>query len=169
MISNQGAQPSWRMAEHVSRETAIRLRSAGLRWTPALGDWVAARDGQWEGVGLVYTAWMTGGLADAVRPLALHIALEGSGLPRLVMAADCVWLATVGNLLGALAAEERWPSLYHYQLAGGRHWSVEVAARQLRTACYSDSSQLVEALAAAYLAAKEAEKRGGANGDERRP
>ncbi len=120
------------MADHVSPETGLALRDAGLAWTPAVGAWVWI-DGGPEVVCGIHAAWMS----------TVDFYERESASPG-----DCIWLPTTGQLLSALAKEhspqisynafdDRW----HVLLSLGK-WVVR-PAHQL----------LPEALAAALLAA----------------
>ena len=81
--------------------TARRLRAAGLRWVPQVGDWCVLLDGMPEsqaGIWLVIVAEAAFGWAE-VKDIA------GQWPPARIATTDALWLPTAGQLKAWLRAQ----------------------------------------------------------------
>ncbi len=137
------------MTNHVSSETGLALRDAGLKWEPQAGDWVY-RNWTWPagfcGLDQDIDPMLVTDIGVTLRAVFVVGSAEG------VSMADIVWLPTTGQLVRALARfgqvrlnmapDETWWASYSYQ----------EDAETKRTRCFIHAEPQ-EALAAALLLA----------------
>lgn len=95
-----------RPADHVSTELAEQLREAGLRWEPAVGDWVQASTGQ-QVRQVIY--WYAGTKLD---PPGVALWIDVNDNVGEFDVDSCLWVPSVGQMLNELARRRQCITLF---------------------------------------------------------